>query len=148
MNKLHKPLTLMLIGIFLTIMTGYSKGADKIYEDVVINEVVNIYDGDTFTVNIYCWPNIIGKNISIRIYGIDTPEIRGTEGVVKKLALDAKKMTSYYLLSADVVELRSIRRGKYFRIIADVYIDGVSLGNILIKAGLAKAYHGGKRPAW
>ena len=50
-------------------------------EAVVINEVINVYDGDTFRVNIDEFPPIIGENIAIRILGIDTPEIS-----IKRLA--------------------------------------------------------------
>ena len=46
-------------------------------EAVVINEVITVYDGDTFRVNIDEFPPIIGENIAIRILGIDTPEIKG-----------------------------------------------------------------------
>jgi endonuclease YncB( thermonuclease family) len=122
--------------------------ADKIYGNVTVEAVVSVYDGDTFKADIQCWPAIVGKSIGIRIYGIDTPEIRGTTGKVKQLALEAKRTSSYYLFSADTVELRDMRRGKYFRIIADVYVDGDRLADLLIEVGLAKPYYGGKRPKW
>lgn len=38
--------------------------------------------------------------------------------------------------------MRNINRGKYFRIAADVYIDGKNLGDILIKNNLAIFYDG------
>lgn len=39
--------------------------------------MVSVYDGDTFKVNIDDYPAIVGEAISIRIRGIDAPEIRG-----------------------------------------------------------------------
>ncbi|MFV1985198.1 MAG: thermonuclease family protein, partial [Thiohalomonadales bacterium] len=60
----------------------------------------------------------------------------------------AKKVTVELLRNAKVVELRDMKRGKYFRIIADVYIDGQSLADILINKGLAVTYDGGKRQSW
>ena len=41
-----------------------------------------------------------------------------------------------------------MQRGKYFRILADVYIDGKNLADDLIKAGHARSYDGGKRLGW
>ena len=52
------------------------------------------------------------------------------------------------LRSAKAIELRNIERGKYFRILADVYTDGKSLAEGLIKSGHARAYDGGKREGW
>jgi len=47
-----------------------------------------------------------------------------------------------------VIELQDIQRGKYFRILARVYIDGEELAGKLILAGLARAYDGGARKGW
>ena len=41
-----------------------------------------------------------------------------------------------------------MQRGKYFRILADVEVDGVDLGTLLVKEGLAKVYDGGKKSDW
>ena len=39
----------------------------------------------------------------------------------------------------------NIKRGKYFRIAADVIVDGESLADVLIEAGVAIKYDGGKK---
>ena len=39
-------------------------------------KVVKVYDGDTLTVEAYPWPGITAT-ASVRINGVDTPEIRG-----------------------------------------------------------------------
>mgnify|MGYP001247571374 CR=1 FL=1 len=42
-----------------------------------------------------------------------------------------------------------MKRGKYFRIVADVDIDGQDLGRLLIHEGYAQPYDGsGKKPKW
>lgn len=148
MSKDHKYVILILVSVSLIIMYSHSEGAGKIYGSVIVTEITDVYDGDTFKVNIDSWPDIVGKNVSIRIYGIDTPEMRGTKGEVRKLALRAKSFLVDVLLSGKTVELCNIRRGKYFRIVAEVYIDGKNLADLLIKKGLAKEYYGGKRPIW
>ena len=80
--------------------------------------------------------------------GIDTPEMRDKRPHIKKIAQKAKQFAVELLRSGDPVELRNMKRGKYFRIVADVYIGGRSLGEELIRAGLAKPYDGGKKIQW
>ena len=46
------------------------------FENAVIEEVTSIYDGDTFRANIKNYPKIVGYIMSIRINGIDTPEMK------------------------------------------------------------------------
>ena len=41
-----------------------------------------------------------------------------------------------------------MQRGKYFRILANVMIDGQSLGDDLVRNMLARKYDGGKRSGW
>lgn len=122
--------------------------APKIYGDAVVAEVTSIYDGDTFKCNITGYPAISGERIGIRINGIDTPEMRDNRPAVKALARKAKQFTVQRLREGRQVVLRNMRRGKYFRIVADVYVDGSSLGEELITAGLAKPYDGGRKPKW
>ena len=38
-----------------------------------------------------------------------------------------------------------MQRGNYFRIASDVIVDGESLADILIEAGMAVRYDGGKK---
>jgi endonuclease YncB( thermonuclease family) len=54
------------------------------------------------------------------------------------------------LLSDDETnELKNLQRDKYFRVLAEVWIDGESLGEKLKSEGLAKDYNGeGARPEW
>nr|WP_221301788.1 thermonuclease family protein [Zhongshania antarctica] len=118
------------------------------YGNVVVDTVTTIYDGDTFRATINDWPPIIGKNIPIRVNGIDTPEMRGGCREEIEQARKAKQEAVAMIRAAKVVELRNINRDKYFRIVADVYLDGKSLGDSLIGKGLAKTYDGGKKEKW
>lgn len=112
------------------------------------SEVTSIYDADTFRVNIESYPPIIGQRVPIRVLGVDAAEIRGKCESEKVKARAAKQFTVEELRSAKVIELRNIQRGKYFRILADVYIDGNNLADGLINAGHAREYDGGKRLSW
>ncbi len=103
------------------------------------------YDGDTITFNLPGLHPIIGEKISIRVNGIDTPEIRGKCEKEKYDAIQAKEMVADILKDAERITLKNMERGKYFRIAADVVVDGESLGDMLVDAGVAIRYGGGKK---
>ncbi len=141
--------TLLLLSVFaLASPLSYAKKAPIVYPHITVASVTSIYDGDTFRVNIQGYPAVIGQNIPIRVNGIDTPEIRGKCPSEKRLAREAKQLTVKSLREAKQVELRNIKRGKYFRLVADVYVDGKSLGDILLAANLAYRYDAGKKQSW
>ena len=108
-------------------------------------KVLKNYDGDTITVNIPNVPPLIGKNISVRVLGIDTPEVKTKNQCEKEAGRIAKNLVSATLKNAKTVELHNVRRDKYFRILADVKVDGRSLKDILIKNNLAYEYDGGTK---
>lgn len=118
--------------------------AGKTYGNIVVDRVGTVIDGDSFKVDIAEWPDVVGKGITVRINGIDTPELRGKCSAEKRLAREAKQFTVEILRKAKRVELRNIQRGKYFRLIADVYVDGENLGKRLVKERLAVDY--GRKP--
>lgn len=132
-----------LMGVSLAVQAG-----QPTYGDVRVSRVTTIYDGDTFKATIDSWPGIAGKNIGIRISGIDTPEMRGKCKREIELARMAKKKTVEMIRSAKKIELKRMRRDKYFRIDAEVFADGRSIGQALIAAGLAVPYHGDKKATW
>jgi micrococcal nuclease len=103
--------------------------------------VTNVYDGDTLTVNIPNWPDIVGDKMSVRLLGIDAPEIRGKCAKEKELAAAAKNLVFQFVDSKPVI-LRNVGRDKYFRLLAEVYVGEQSLSSALINAGLAVPYNG------
>ena len=125
-----------------------AKAKDKNYGNATVSEITSIYDGDTFRANIKGYPAIVGEHMSIRINGIDTPELRGKCDKEKQLARLAKQFTVEHLRAAKSISLKNVKRGKYFRLIADVYVDGVSLGELLIKNKHAIKYGGGTKVNW
>ena len=105
------------------------------------------YDADTLTVDIPGWPPVVGDNISVRVRGIDAPEIRGECPREESAAIAARDAARAFLRQGDVV-LRNIGRDKYFRLLADVYVDGESLAGYLLDQGMAREYSGGTRQGW
>ncbi len=112
------------------------------YGSAVVSEVTSIYDGDTFRANIKGWPPLIGQRMSIRVNGVDTPEMRGKCKEEKALARKAKQHTVHLLRTSTTIKLKNLKRGKYFRIVADVHADNQNLSESLIHAGLGVPYFG------
>ena len=106
---------------------------------------VRNYDGDTVTFNLPGLHPIIGEKITIRVNGIDTPEIKGKCKKEKNEAKQAKQLVSSILKKSKKIELINMKRGKYFRIAADVIADGENLSDLLIKEGMAIKYDGGTK---
>ena len=103
------------------------------------------YDGDTIRFNLPGYPPIAGKDIRVRVNGIDTPEIKGKCKKEKYEAQQARDMVADILKGAEKITLKNMKRGKYFRIAADVIVDGENLADVLIEAGMAIKYNGGKK---
>jgi len=103
------------------------------------------YDGDTITFTLPGLHPIIGEKISIRVNGIDTPEIKGKCEKEKYDAQQAQQMVADILKDAEQITLKNMERGKYFRIAADVIVDGENLADVLIEAGMPVKYDGGKK---
>lgn len=134
--------------IVLIILACFGAAKQKQYGTIIVDEVIRVYDGDTFYANIWQWPPILGRNIGIRVNGIDTPEMRGSTPEIKKLAVKAKKLAEKTLRQSKTIVLKNIKRGKYFRVVADVECDGKDLGQLIIDANLAKPYDGGTKQQW
>ena len=142
MRYLKTTLIATAIGLTLPIAVQ----TKTMYGSQYVDKVVRVYDGDTFFANFYKFHPIVGKSIGIRINGIDTPEIRGSKCLYEKqLAYKAKDMLIYLFDNGKTIELRNMQRGKYFRIVADVYVDGVSVASILEQENLAVPYYGGTK---
>ena len=127
---------------------AFSVQAATEYGTAIVSKVISVYDGDTFRVDIDSLPPIVGKNIPIRLNGVDTPEIRGKCQYEKDLALKARDFVRSKLANAKEIRLTKLQRGKYFRVVADVMIDGESLEQELLNNELAYKYTGGKKSSW
>ena len=75
-------------------------------------------------------------------------EIRGECEAEKVKARDARDYAAALLKRARQVELRSIERGKYFRLVSTVVVDGQDLAEALIEARYGRTYNGGRRLGW
>jgi endonuclease YncB( thermonuclease family) len=107
--------------------------------------VIKVYDGDTITVvSKLPYNSSPLYKFSVRINGIDCPEIRGSDSNEKECAKIAKNRVSDLILNKKV-ELRNIGTEKYGRVLADVLINGQDIGTLLVNERLALRYDGGKK---
>ena len=133
--------------IFVAIMVTFTAFADDF---LVMREYRNnlCYDGDTCYVIAPSLPVPLQK-MSVRILGIDTPEIRGKCEEEKKLALEARAFANKMFRDAETIEFANLDWDKYGgRVLADVYIDGKSYRDEIINTGLARPYDGGTKQEW
>lgn len=69
--------------------------------------VKRIIDGDSIVLDIDLGFNMWMKNQSVRLYGIDTPEIRTKNAIEKKAGMMAKEFVENKIKSGDVVYIDS-----------------------------------------
>ncbi|GEO80943.1 thermonuclease family protein [Pararhodospirillum oryzae] len=109
--------------------------------------VVEVYDGDTVTVDAYPWPGLTVRT-SVRLDGIDTPEIRGKCEAEKEAAQAARDRLQELLGTS--VTLTDVREGKYAgRVVARIMLsDGRDATTVLLNEGLGRPYDGKARQGW
>ena len=111
-------------------------------------ELVRVVDGDTVLVSARIW---LGQRVtvSVRLAGIDAPEIRGRCAAERARAGQARDFLVRRLATGGVA-LADIQYGKFAgRVVARLLDgDGADLGAALLAAGLARPYAGRRRGAW
>lgn len=121
-----------------------------------VHDIVSIYDGDTYTINLDLGFSIEKKKMKCRLAGVNTPEIRSSQKIKitdheRTLAKQARDFVKKTLLEADEVLLHShTKPDKYGRSSVTIWVNGISLAEILLEKGTdyALPYDGGKRDNW
>ena len=141
MNSIRKIIVLLIPLLFCNAFHSYAESYGEYQGAIYLQN----YDGDTIRFDLPGYPPIAGDDIRVRVNGIDTPEIKGKCEKESYDAKQAKEMVADILKDAEQIVLRNMERGKYFRIAADVIVDGENLADMLIEAGVAIRYDGGKK---
>ena len=98
--------------------------------------VTRVIDGDTLVADVDLGFKMWMKNVTFRLYGVDTPEIRGKKKTKK--GLDAKAYVKN-LIDGKTFLIKSYGKGKYRRL-ADVMLPGERpLSLHLVSMGYAKS---------
>lgn len=108
---------------------------DYIYDAIVRS----VYDGDTIRVDIDLGFNTWIHNESIRLYGINAPEIRGEE---RPLGLVSRDWLRQQLPAGAEIKIKTIKdkEEKYGRYLGVIYLNDVNLNEMMVANGLAKPY--------
>ena len=107
--------------------------------------VIKCYDADTITIaSKLPYDASPLYRLSVRLNGIDAPEIKGKSAEEKEVAKEARDFVSNLVLNKNV-RLENIESEKYGRILADVYIGDVCLNEILLRERYAVKYDGGSK---
>lgn len=115
--------------------------------------VISVTDGDTVKVRVPAWSATPFETIALRVDGIDTPES------TKNLAKCEKELTEGLLAKAQARSLIKSNQAITFsfhgfdkyggRIDAGITLpDGRDFATVMIAAGHARSYDGGKKSSW
>ena len=112
---------------------------------ITSGKVVKVYDGDTFTLAAKL-PNTDGPvyRFTVRLNGIDTPEIKGKTATEKELAKKARDALSSLIMNKIII-LKNIETEKYGRLLAEVYVDDININNYMVDNKYAVKYDGGTK---
>lgn len=111
--------------------------------------VIKVYDGDTLTVGFRHGSSNRSVRSSVRIRGIDTPELRSKSEEEKSLASEAKSRLEDATMRR-VVTLISPESDKYGRLLCDLSTEDIpSISQYMLEAkDICREYDGGKRQPW
>ena len=116
--------------------------------DAVITRVI---DGDTVAFQADFLPAPLKPELSIRVFGVDTPE-KGFRAQCPSEAARgaaATEFTKKAVLSAQHRQIVLIDWDKYGgRVLGDVLLNGQSLRMMLIQNGHAREYYGEAKTSW
>ena len=105
-----------------------------------------VVDGATVDITLDLGFDILYNN-RIRLLGIDTPESRTRDLEEKKLGLAAKERVRELCPVGSTVTVKTTKdgRGKFGRILGEIYVGDVNVNKLLIEEGHAVEYFGGKK---
>ncbi len=106
-------------------------GAGAVYPDMDVCDVVRVNGPGAFTCRVADWPRVGAVRLCVKIRGLTRMDDVETAKVIE--FIDAG------LSQAKSIRLENIQGGSYFRVTADVRVDGRSLAADLISASLAAA---------
>lgn len=100
---------------------------------------VSAYDGDTVTVDIDLGFNIWMRGEKVRLFGINTPEVRGPE---REEGLKVRDWLRKQIVDKEITlkTHKSHNKGKYGRWLGEIILDGENLNQTMLANGMARPY--------
>jgi endonuclease YncB( thermonuclease family) len=139
---------LLLTLLFVPLVVFAQKQKEGVIYNVTITRVV---DGDTVAFQALWLPDPLKKELSVRVFGVDTPE----KGHRAKCPSEAARGQEASAFTKQMVEKATTRQlvlmdwDKYGgRVLGDVLLNGQSLRSMLIQQGYAREYYGEAKTSW
>ncbi len=114
-------------------------------------EVLRVIDGDTIAFKADFLPAPLKKELSIRVFGVDTPE----KGFRAKCPSEDQRGQAATAFTKELIAVAKKRQivlydwDKYGgRVLGDIVLDGYSLRALLISKGFAREYYGEAKQSW
>jgi len=114
-------------------------------------KIIRVIDGDTVEFEAPFLPDPLAKKLSIRVWGVDTPEKSWRAKCDKEATMGAaaSKFTTDLVKSASKTQIVIYEWDKFGgRVLGDVLINGNSLTKMLIEKGYAREYYGEAKTSW
>jgi endonuclease YncB( thermonuclease family) len=143
---MKKLITIILLAIS-TIAFAQKQKPMNIY-DFPITRVI---DGDTVAFQATFLPPPLKQELSIRVFGVDTPEKghRAQCPAEDQRGQAASAFTKNAITKAQKRQVAIIDWDKYGgRVLGDILLDGQSLRTMLIQNGFAREYYGEAKTSW
>ena len=114
-------------------------------------QIVKVTDGDTVVIAAPFLPAPLKPQLSVRIYGVDTPE----KGHRAQCPSEAERGNAASAFTKNAVA-KSVKRQVVLygwdkfgvRVLGDMILDGQSLRAMLIANGFAREYYGAAKQSW
>ena len=139
---------LLLLLIVPVLALAQPKQKPGVTYDAVITRVI---DGDTVGIQATWLPAPLKPELSIRVFGVDTPE-KGHRAACPSEAARGEAATAFTKAQINAATKRQIVLmdwDKYGgRVLGDIILDGRSLRQGLIANGFAREYYGEAKTSW
>jgi len=140
-----RPLILSFCSVVLSgALMADAQAVERIAGPVEV-KVSRVIDGDTFRGEALVWPGHVVR-VSVRLRGIDAPEMRG-RCPGEKEAAEAARLALAALIGDTTALVSNISGDKYFgRVLPDVSnADGQDIASALLERDLVRPYGGARR---
>ena len=143
-----KKIIITIMAMLSIVAFAQGKQKDGVIYDAVITRVI---DGDTVAFQAPFLPAPLKQELSIRVFGVDTPE-KGHRAQCPSEDQRGQAATAFTKAQINASTKRQVILmdwDKYGgRVLGDVVLDGKSLRQMLIANGFAREYYGEAKQSW
>ena len=139
---------LLLLCLVPLLAAAQPKQRPGVTYDITITRVI---DGDTVAFSAPFLPPPLKQELSIRVFGVDTPEkgFRAQCSSEAARGAAATEFTKKLVAESTQRQMVLMDWDKYGgRVLGDVILNGQSLRNLLIQNGFAREYYGEAKTSW